>query len=175
MLDPEFVKRANTMGLTSWQARVGQSDPDRPGAAFKRKIVNLAGGKCMRCGFKPKEPADFSALDFHHRDRHQKRFTLGISARTRSWDDIIDEMAKCDLVCANCHRAIHWGSGSRGGKVTKRDYQVAAIRVISTARPARDEVAERKEQTRMRRNEAYRRRILRKLGLDPAEVERPAS
>ncbi len=50
-----------------------------------------------------------ACLDFHHRDRTQKRD--GISkAITSGWSlkRLIEEIAKCDLICSNCHRKLHW-------------------------------------------------------------------
>jgi hypothetical protein len=44
------------------------------------------------------------AMDFDHRDPAQKRYTvtrmIGRAGTTR----ILEEIAKCDIVCANCHR-----------------------------------------------------------------------
>lgn len=44
-------------------------------------------------------------MDFDHRDASQKSFTIG-SARDviASAASLLKEIAKCDLVCANCHR-----------------------------------------------------------------------
>lgn len=45
-------------------------------------------------------------MDFDHRPGEQKCFNLSsiaLQAR-RSWKKIMDEIAKCDVVCANCHR-----------------------------------------------------------------------
>ena len=54
---------------------------------------------CADCGYN-QHPA---ALDFDHRDGEAKLFN--ISARlTRSWDSILAEVNKCDVVCACCHR-----------------------------------------------------------------------
>lgn len=63
------------------------------------------GKSCAReCG--ENHPA---TLDFHHRDPREKRFTitegvaLGYSVKSMN-----AEIAKCDLVCSNCHRKEHW-------------------------------------------------------------------
>ena len=59
---------------------------------------------CMDCGIN--HPA---LLQFHHRDRTDKSFTISkIINRARSVKQITDEMAKCDVVCANCHAKRHW-------------------------------------------------------------------
>jgi hypothetical protein len=45
-------------------------------------------------------------MDFDHRPGETKCFNLSIAAgQTRlSWEKMVAEMAKCDVVCANCHR-----------------------------------------------------------------------
>lgn len=30
-----------------------------------------------------------------------------------SWDEIVEEIQKCDLICANCHRVEHWVLGEQ--------------------------------------------------------------
>lgn len=41
--------------------------------------------------------------DFDHRPGETKRFSVGVNVR-RNWNVILDEIAKCDVVCSNCHR-----------------------------------------------------------------------
>jgi hypothetical protein len=45
-------------------------------------------------------------MDFDHRPGETKCFNLSIAAgQTRlSWEKMEAEIAKCDVVCANCHR-----------------------------------------------------------------------
>lgn len=44
-------------------------------------------------------------LDFDHLDPIFKKFTIGESAATnRSYEEILEEIEKCEIVCANCHR-----------------------------------------------------------------------
>jgi hypothetical protein len=52
---------------------------------------------CVDCG-----EADPIVLEFDHiRD---KRFTIGAAIHDRGWQSVLDEIAKCEVVCANCHR-----------------------------------------------------------------------
>jgi len=57
----------------------------------------------MRCGGTFHQ----SAFDFHHRDPKEKSFGLGV-AIMKSWATIKNELDKCDLLCAHCHRLLHW-------------------------------------------------------------------
>lgn len=50
-----------------------------------------------------------AALDFHHKDEREKSFGLSQDGMTRSWKKTKEELKKCVLVCANCHREIHAG------------------------------------------------------------------
>lgn len=56
---------------------------------------------CMDCG--EKHPS--WAMDFDHRDPKLKKFTIGNAITLAvSRVALIDEMEKCDIVCALCHR-----------------------------------------------------------------------
>lgn len=43
-------------------------------------------------------------MDFDHRPGETKCFTIAEYAKMVSWARILEEVKKCDLVCANCHR-----------------------------------------------------------------------
>jgi hypothetical protein len=60
--------------------------------------IKIARG-CMDCGYNESAVA----LDFDHLPEFDKLFTIGNNAQ-RSWAAIEAEIAKCDVVCANCHR-----------------------------------------------------------------------
>ena len=58
---------------------------------------------CIVCG--EDEPA---CLDFHHEDPEVKEFNIG-GRLTTSWTTMAAELAKCVVLCANCHRKFHAG------------------------------------------------------------------
>lgn len=48
-------------------------------------------------------------MDFDHRDPATKTKAVSqLISECRSMDIILEEIAKCDLVCANCHRIRTW-------------------------------------------------------------------
>ena len=69
---------------------------------LKIKCVEYLGGKCVNCGF----DKHLAALQFHHRNSNNKDFLIS-SINTKSWKLIIEELNKCDLLCANCHAVKH--------------------------------------------------------------------
>lgn len=74
--------------------------------ARKRKLeaINLKGGGCNVCGYNK----NYSALVFHHLEPSQKDF--GLDSRkfsNKSIDKIKEELAKCILLCSNCHHEFH--------------------------------------------------------------------
>lgn len=71
----------------------------------KQKLVEIAGGGCRLCGY----DKCITALEFHHIDPSEKDFSVTGSRDTRSFLLMVDEIRKCILVCANCHREIHCG------------------------------------------------------------------
>ncbi len=77
-------------------------------AVNKRKLLEWFVGyksqlACQFCG-----ESDPVALDFHHRDASKKEISI-----TRAIHDgwsvnrVLKEIAKCDILCANCHRRLH--------------------------------------------------------------------
>jgi hypothetical protein len=43
-------------------------------------------------------------MDFHHRDKQEKIFKISKAIVSMSRERLIEEIEKCDLLCANCHR-----------------------------------------------------------------------
>jgi predicted HNH restriction endonuclease len=62
------------------------------------------GLSCKRCGF-----SDWRALDFHHTNGNSKDFSIANAiSRCYSRERILQEIAKCEVLCSNCHRIWHW-------------------------------------------------------------------
>lgn len=60
---------------------------------------------CMFCG--EREPI---CLDFHHRDRSTKIANVSMLVVMKAaYSRIHEEIAKCDVLCANCHRKVEAG------------------------------------------------------------------
>ena len=70
--------------------------------ANKKKAVDYLGNKCFDCGKQYHQ----SVYDFHHRNPEEKD-EAPEKLLHRSWDKIVNEIDKCDLLCANCHRIRH--------------------------------------------------------------------
>jgi hypothetical protein len=66
--------------------------------------VAQLGGACEVCGYRKY----IRALTFHHLDPSTKRFNIAPS-HTRSWDELYREVARCVLLCSNCHREVEGG------------------------------------------------------------------
>ena len=69
---------------------------------LKQRLLYVMGEKCCICGYDKCS----SALEFHHKNPEEKDFTLSTNANI-SFARANEEIKKCILVCANCHREIH--------------------------------------------------------------------
>ena len=59
---------------------------------------------CSICG--ENHPA---CLDFHHKDATTKDFDIAIMVSNgNNKEKILAEIAKCDVMCSNCHRKFHY-------------------------------------------------------------------
>ena len=59
---------------------------------------------CVKCGYNEHH----CALDFHHNDETTKSFALSAAQRKLyGMAKVKTEVAKCSVLCANCHRIHH--------------------------------------------------------------------
>lgn len=60
--------------------------------------------KCVQCG-ESRSPC----LDFHHKNPDEKEYTISAALGTFMWrkEDVMLEVDKCIVLCANCHRMHH--------------------------------------------------------------------
>jgi hypothetical protein len=81
----------------------------------RRKVrlmaVEYKGGKCEICSYNK----CVDALEFHHKDPALKDFSISSKGYTRSWKTVKEELDKCVLLCANCHRELHAKLAALGG------------------------------------------------------------
>ena len=67
--------------------------------------IEQLGGKCENCG----EDCP-PCLDFHHIDPSKKKDCIGtLIGGCYNQERIDAEVAKCVLLCRNCHAILHWG------------------------------------------------------------------
>lgn len=73
----------------------------RKGREFIARVKRMA--SCSNCGY-DKCP---DALEFHHKEPQHKEVEIN-KIRDSSIEKIKEELRKCEILCANCHREIHY-------------------------------------------------------------------
>ena len=64
---------------------------------------------CERCGI-----TDVRVLEFHHKDSSQKDFAIAdYYYHQFGVERLYDEIRKCNVLCANCHRILHFEARNR--------------------------------------------------------------
>ena len=92
------VTRAKSSG------RYKQVQKDREEMYVKRYQDWKATLKCSVC---PENSP--CCLEFHHTDPSEKENTVSNMVRCSSWDTLMLEVAKCVVLCSNCHKKVHAG------------------------------------------------------------------
>ena len=61
---------------------------------------------CEICGYNK----TYWALEFHHRNPEEKKYNIssGMSDALK-FDDLLEEINKCAVLCSNCHREVEAG------------------------------------------------------------------
>lgn len=97
-------KKAQKEWYQQHKDHMRQKQRDRR-AAIRRWLQEevLAGKTCSRCS-----ESDSDCFDFHHKDPSLKEFNMGeVLMRKMGKERILNELAKCEILCANCHRKHH--------------------------------------------------------------------
>ena len=76
------------------RAKVKLSKDDK-----KKILIEMLGDECVDCGYR----GHFAGFEFDHlRDKTYCISTM-LSVATK-WEKVLEEVKKCELVCATCHR-----------------------------------------------------------------------
>lgn len=105
----DFCRDCNKIASKEWYKKQGN----------KEKIIEKVKGyknqkrdwfndykkslSCSICG-----ESHISCLDFHHTDPKVKESGLSGLWRYSTKEKVLDEIKKCIVLCANCHRKHHW-------------------------------------------------------------------
>lgn len=101
----EVGKAKNRARAHAWQAAHSRQYLDycKARRAKTNEWLNTIKSKgCARCG-----ETFLACLDFHHRDPKKKLFAIGVRAGAVGLKALQEEVAKCDVICSNCHRKLH--------------------------------------------------------------------
>lgn len=72
----------------------------------KLEFCLYKGGRCVECGFEANENT-VAAFDFHHVNPSEKEYTPSDMLMLKK-EKVFEELDKCVLLCANCHRILHY-------------------------------------------------------------------
>jgi hypothetical protein len=98
--DKEYYQK-NREHLLKKQKEKNQRRIEKVGAWLNEYKKGLS---CSRCS--ESHPA---TLQFHHRNPAEKDFSVSMFRRGKySKERILQEIAKCDVIGANCHAKEHW-------------------------------------------------------------------
>ena len=64
---------------------------------------------CKKCG--EKRPY---VLDFHHINPQNKTGVIAHMIKSSSAENLLEELQKCVVLCANCHREFHYLERTEG-------------------------------------------------------------
>lgn len=105
--DPEAARKKQCEHMCKWRMQNREHNNKTWTELRRKKREWLDQYKqergCMLCA-----ESHIACLDFHHRDPSEKKFNLSVGIARASMDRLQAEVAKCDLICANCHRKLHW-------------------------------------------------------------------
>ena len=78
--------------------------------------------KCINCG--ENHPATF---DFHHVNPEEKKYSVNDLVSNKRWARVYEEIKKCIVLCANCHRKHHYEEDQQKKKAKKKPRLVSGV------------------------------------------------
>ena len=134
----QFYKQKNKKNGSSWCRSCYHVFQRKRWLTRKYAALTLLGGKCFICGY----AKNYAALDLHHINPKEKSFNWD-KLKLRKWEDVITEVKKCVLLCANCHREQHNPAAaldSIAGNIANPALQIAKLTVIGNCPVCNKEV-----------------------------------
>lgn len=92
----EYARKHNNYGAITKRQRKKRYEN-------KLKAIEYLGNRCNICLNK----FNIVAYDFHHTENNKEK-AIG-NMLLNKWENIQKELEKCQLLCANCHRILHYG------------------------------------------------------------------
>ena len=104
------MNRHNNPELTFYETKADKKRGKSMDLTY-REIIGRRGCNCDVCGdiLLPRE------LEFHHRDPREKESRIAEMIGWHNIEAIMKEVDKCDIVCRNCHRLIHYARNEFAG------------------------------------------------------------
>lgn len=66
---------------------------------FRKWVFSIIGNVCIRCGL-----VDENSLEIDHSDRTLKSFDISRMWASKSKDEMLEELNKCQPLCKTCHK-----------------------------------------------------------------------
>ena len=114
----QFCQNKNLKsGLDSWCRQCKNKKDEIRRKTNRHKLIELAGSRCVDC----LQVFPDVCYDFHHLDPTTKESAVSNMTRRYNLQKAIEEIKKCVLLCANCHRLRHEAlfSEIKGQKLTE--------------------------------------------------------
>lgn len=101
----EFYKRSNRNDYGGYCKSCSNNYHTQRVKEVKLKMIEYKSNQCNDCGLKH-EDSHYSVFEFHHLDPKEKDPNFD-RIKYQKWVKIKDELDKCVMLCANCHRLKH--------------------------------------------------------------------
>ena len=101
---PDFLER-EAAAMRQWRAANPERDRQNwiANRRAKKEWLDSLKVKCGKCG-----ETHVACLEFHHRNPAEKDFLLSVGVAKYTLARLQAEVDKCDVICANCHRKLHY-------------------------------------------------------------------
>lgn len=103
---------------TKQSVRIKKNSRNKKIKELRKDFFNeyYADKSCFCCGL-----TDVKCFENHHLNPSQKEFNIGSEKiRKNNIGKLRQELDKCVVLCANCHRIAHWEERNGGGETWER-------------------------------------------------------
>lgn len=118
-MQPEYRREQVRASYARNRVRRVLAQRDRQ-STMRQRAFDYKGGRCTDCGYAD----NMLALQFDHVPERGAKKAPVAKLYSLSWEVLVMELDKCDLVCANCHAIRTHGRGQQFWRSRRLDIQV---------------------------------------------------